>query len=467
MIVASLLAALASLSLAVTPTVGRVRPDDLVDKPPDPMAKPLTGYGWKSKNDLRFVWWLPKDYDPASPRNLTVICHGTGLDYRWGYWNNKPGIFRPNDIVVSVDGPTPDGESRLFTDDKGSVDAFSAFLTEMTRTFAVDRVFLYGHSQGGFFVVFFAGEHPEQVAGVVAHASGAWNWSKLNGPVQDVAVAFMHGSSDPVVPYIQSPGSRDAYAKAGFDLLHLRRLDRYNHWPNAVRATETLNWCQGMTAKSPEEALACALDILSVKKPDEYQWTTTVGFAGARDVLRRLEKKGPRPFAEVPEAVAKEAAEWVKKIEDAGAEQVAALKRELKNKKNLKLGDGPWLGRLVPMREDYRGVESVEAFLQEINYDTLAKTHDKAGAAIRNAWYQEKDPKDIYEAIVENLGKGFLYDGYPVEMAEKMKEWNKSAKKLKIPAIPQKKFADFEAWEKSWEDGLKAYAETWKTWKGP
>jgi hypothetical protein len=285
--------------------------------------------------------------------------------------------------------------------------------------------------------------------------------------VQDVAVAFMHGSSDPVVPYIQSPGSRDAYAKAGFKVLHLRRLDRYNHWPNAVRATETLDWCQGMTAKTPEEALACALDILRVKKADEYQWTTTVGFAGARDVLRRLEKKGPRPFEEVSESVAKEAAEWVKKIDGAGAEQVAALKSELKGKKHLKLGDGPWLGRLVPMREDYRGVESVEACLQEIGYDALAKSHEKAGAAIRNAWYQEKDPKEIYEAIVDNLGKGFLYDGYPVELSEKMKEWNQSAKKLKIGAIPQKKYADFEAWEKSWEDGLKAYAETWKTWKGP
>jgi predicted esterase len=458
MIVASLLAAFASLS---------VRPDEPEAKPPDAMAKPLTAYAWKSKNDLRFIWWLPKDYDPNSPRNLTVICHGTGLDFHWGYWNNKPGIFRPNDIVVSVDGPTPDHDSRLFTDDKACIDAFSAFLTEMTRSFSVDRVFLYGHSQGGFFVVFFAGEHPDQVAGVVAHASGAWNWSKMNGAVQKVAIAFMHGSSDPVVPYFQSPGSRDAYVKAGFDLVHLRRLDRYNHWPNAVRATETLNWCQGMTAKTPEEALACALDILRAKKSDEYQWTTVVGFAGARDVLRRLEKKGPRPFEEVPEAVAKEAAEWIAKIDAAGAEQAAALKAELKGRKNLKLDEAPWLGRIVPMREDYRGVESVEACLQELGYDALAKAHEKPGLAVRNAWYQEKDPKKIYEAIVENIGKGFLYDGYPPELAEKMKEWNDSAKKLKIPAGAQKKYADFEAWQAGWKAGLEAYAKTWKTWKGP
>jgi predicted esterase len=441
--------------------------EDLPDKPPDAMAKPLQAYAWKSKNELRFVWWLPKDYDPEHPRNLTVICHGTGLDFRWGYWNNKPGIFRPNDIVVSVDGPTPDRDTRLFMDSKSDVEAFSAFLKEMRGAFAVDRIFLYGHSQGGFFVVHFAGEHPDQIEGVVAHASGAWLSSKTRGDVQKRAIAFLHGSSDPVVPYVQSPGSRDAYVKAGFDLVHLRRLDRYNHWPNAVRVTETLNWCQGMTAKTPEEALGCAVEILKVKKPDEYQWTTTVGFAGARDVLRRIEKKGPRPFEDVPESVAKDAADLIEKIEAAGAEQVAELKKELKGKKSLKLGEGAWLGRLVPLREDYRGVDSVEAFLKEIGYDALEKSQEKAGNAIRNAWYQEKDPKKIYEAVVENIGKAFLFDGYPPELGVKMKEWDQSAKNLKISAASQKRYADFEMWEDAWKSGLKAYAETWKGWKGP
>jgi predicted esterase len=467
MIAASPIAALASLVLALASLSTPARLDDIEDKPPDGMAKPLKAYGWKSKNDLRFVWWLPKDYDPEKPRNMTVICHGTGLDFRWGYWNNRPGIFRPDDIVVSVDGPTPDRDSRLFMGEKKDADAFSAFLTEMRGAFAVDRVFLYGHSQGGFFVVYFAGEHPDQVAGVVAHASGAWNWSKTKGDVQKVAVAFMHGSSDPVVPYIQSPGSRDAYAKAGFDRLYLRRLDRYEHWPNAVRATESLNWCQGMTAKTPAEALACALDILRVKKPDEYQWTTIVGFAGARDVLRRIEKKGPAPFEDVPEDVAAQAAEWVKKIEDAGAEHVAAIKAELKGKKNLKLEEGAWIGRLVPMREDYRGVDSVEAYLQEIGFDALAKGQEKAGLAIRAAWDPDKDPKKSYEAMVDNIGKAFLFDGIPPGTADKMKEWNAAAKKLKISAIEQKKYADYETWQKGWEDGLKAYEETWKKWKGP
>ena len=69
--------------------------------------------------------------------------------------------------------------------------------------------------------------------------------------------------------------------------------------PARQRADEELNWCQGMTATTPDEALACARAILRPKASDEYQWETVVGFSGARDVLRRLVGGGPAPFPEV------------------------------------------------------------------------------------------------------------------------------------------------------------------------
>ena len=464
---ASVLTRSATIALALTRSASNALTlEDPPDRRPDATAKPLTAFSWKSKNDLRFVWWLPKDYDASKPRNLTVICHGTGLDYRWGFWNNKPGVFRPDDIVVSVDGPTPDGKSRLFLGQKHDADAIAAFLAEMRQLFAVDRIFLYGHSQGSFFVVFFAGEHPEQVAGVVAHASGAWLGSKMAGDVKHVPIAFMHGTSDPVVPYGQSPGARDAYLKAGLTLVHLRRLDRYSHWPNAVRANECLAWCQGMSAKSAEEALACAREILRPKPADEYQWTTIVGFSAARDVLRRIEKKGPAPFVDVPDEVAKKAAELAKKIDEAGKEQVDDVRKQVKSKADLQT-TGPWMGQLIPMREDYRGVESVEAFMKEIDFDAAQHAQDKVAESICNTWYQQKDPKKIYDAVVENIGKAILFDGYPAEFAKKMDEWNKDAKKLGLSVATTKKYAAFEAWKKGWDDGLKEYEAVWKNWKEP
>ena len=140
--------------------------EDPPEKAPTPRAKPLTVYRWKSKNDLRFTWATPKGYDGKTPRNLTVICHGTGLDYRWGHWNNKPEVFRPDDIVVSVDGPSPGANStRLFLGKSQDAKAMHAFLGELRQEFKIDRIFLYGHSQGGFFVVYYAGEYPGIGAG--------------------------------------------------------------------------------------------------------------------------------------------------------------------------------------------------------------------------------------------------------------------------------------------------------------
>jgi predicted esterase len=444
-----------------------LRGDEPERRAPEASVPALKPFAWTSKNGLRFIWWLPKDYDAKAPRNMTVILHGTGLDYRWGLWNNKPGVIRPRDIIVSVDGPSPDGATRLFLGEKKDADAFDAFLSEMRASFAIDRIFLYGHSQGGFFTVYFAGEHPDHVAGVVAHASGAWNWSKMTKDVQKVAIAFMHGSADPVVPYGQSPGSRDAYAKAGFPLLHMRRLAGYNHWPNAVRATEELDWCDGMTAKTPEDALAMALDILRNKSADEYSYQAPVGFSAARAVLRRIEGKGPAPFSGVDAKTTASAREWIDKIEAAGAQQVDALKKDVPKKKDVKLEHAPWIGHLIAMREDFRGVDSVEAYLHEIEYDAQVEAQHKGASAILDAWYRSKAAKATFTAVVENISKTYFFDGFPPDLPAKMKEWKDGAQKLGITPDVVKKYADFEAWSKSRDEGEKRYESLWKQWKGP
>jgi hypothetical protein len=222
-----------------------------------------------------------------------------------------------------------------------------------------------------------------------------------------------------------------------------------------------------MTASKPAEALACALELLRAKPADIQDRETKVGFSGARDVLRRLEKKGEAPFADVPEDVAASAAEWIRKVEDAGAQHVAAIRAVLKGKKTPKLDGTAWLGHLVPLREDFRGVDSVEAFVKETGFDAQAQAHAKAAAAMLAAWTKEKEPKKRYEAVVDGIGKAYLYDGYPVDLDEKMREWNGDAKKFSLSTLAVKKYADFDAWERGWKDGLQAYVDLCKEWKGP
>jgi pimeloyl-ACP methyl ester carboxylesterase len=462
----AVLALAASLGLSAV-AAAQTKLDEPAGKPPDASAAPLTAFAWKSLKGLRFVWWLPKDYDPQAPRNVTVILHGVRLDYRWGFWNHRPGTFRPDDVVLSVDGPTPDGENRLFSKDPKDFDAFASFLAEMRRTFAVDRIFLYGYGQGGLFALNFAGDHSDLVAGVVAHGTGDWNGFSPGVDPRKVAIAFLHGTADGDCAYGQILERRDAYAKLGCPLLLLRRLDRCGHEPNPARAAETLAWCQGMTASKPAEALSCALELLRTKPVDIQDKETKVGFSGAREVLRRLEKKGPFAFTDVPDDVFSKAAEWIRKVEDSGAEHVGAVRAQWKVKRVPKLDVGAWLGHLVPFREDFRGVDCVEAFLKEIGYDALAQTHAKAAAPLLAAWTREKEPKKLYEMVVDVIGQAYLYDGFPTDFDEKVNEWNRNQRKLSLSITAVKKFPDFEAWEKSWKDGLAEYVALCKKWQGP
>ena len=456
--------------LTLAPGMGAAQ-KDLPGKPPTQSAPAHTAHGWKSQNDLRFVWWLPKDYDPQTPRNLTVVCHPARNDYRWGFWNFKPGVFRKDDVVVSVDGPSVDREDRLFSLDKKDGAAFDTFLSEMRRTFAVDRVFLYGWGEGGVFALQFASDHAASVAGVVAHAAGDWVGFQPATEARKVALVLLHGSIDASAPYAIALDRRGAYAKAGWPLLLLRRLDHAGHEPNPARAGEALAWCQGMTSTKPEEALACALEILRPPPRDPQDAETKVGFGGAREVLRRLEKKGPVPFAEVPDAVVAQAAEWAGKIEEVGSRHVAALRPMLKGNKipkpDPKLESLAWLGHLPPLRTDFRGVDSVEAYAKEIGYDALAASHDKAGQAFSDLWAREKEPKKLFAAAVDAVGKAYLYDGFPADLVEQMQEWKKDAGKHGIPQSAEKRYEEFEIWQRGSAEGNKAYLAICQEWKGP
>lgn len=443
-----------------------VAPDDPPVRVPGPDAPPSKVFMSTAKaGELRYTWVLPEEYDGKRACNLTVILHGTGLDFRWGHWNNKPGIFRPDDVVVSVDGTSPDGKARLFLGEPKDAALFAQFLEELRATFAVDRIFLYGHSQGGFFVPYFMGEHPEAVAGGVAHASGAWSWSKMPKDMKRVALVFMHGSSDPVVPYLQSPGSRDVYVEKGFALTHLRRLANYNHWPNAVRATEELDWCEGMTSTDAQEALDCALSMLRVKPSDEYQWGTVVDFSGARQVLLRLTGKGTNPIDAVPDAIAKDAGQWLERIDEHAREHVQALK-PLLPRKGFELDGKPWLGHLLPLREDFRGVEPVEALISEIGFDKAVEAHAKAARPLFTAWYtKDRKDADYASAVLESLGDCFLVDGLPSNMREQMETWRKD--KVDVGAKLGKRWSDWDDHVQGLDDGWKQYQAIWKRWKGP
>ena len=189
---------------------------DVPEKEPSPRVRGKV-QKWTSKQGIAYHYRLPEKYDPEAGANLTVILHGSNLDHRWGFANHPYKTFRPDDIVVSPDGTTSNGNGG-FNSLGNPADAkrFHVFLEELKSALVVKRTFLYGHSQGSFFAFYYAGEYPEDVDGVVGHASGVWTQTRLGKKGHHQAVVLMHGTQDPVVPYLQSAGSLTAFRDARY-----------------------------------------------------------------------------------------------------------------------------------------------------------------------------------------------------------------------------------------------------------
>jgi predicted esterase len=453
--------------LAVLLLCGRAAAEDPPRLEPTLDAAPNKAWAWTSAGGLRYTWVLPAGIAQGEKRDLVVICHGTGLDYRWGAANCKPGEFRASDFVVSVDGPSKGPEdSRLFMGREEDAAAFASFLGEMQKAFPVRRVFLYGHSQGGFFVVYFAGENGDMVDGVVAHASGAWNWSKVDEATMDVPIVFMHGTGDPVVPYEQSLGSRDHYTSVGHGMTALRRMPRYNHWPNAVRASECIDWCIGIQTTDPPEAFGAAEALLRVKPADEYSYRCPVWFSGAAAILGRFRGRGENPFQEGQTGgVEAEAIALLNRVEAEGAGHVELLKTQITSRDDLKLDGRPWLGHLISLREDFRGVEPVEAFYRELGYDELAAKHTETSGRITREWYRQASDRGIFETAVRVLPDCFLAEGLPPELVEFIPKAFAQAQALNVSPDSIKRYRNFVMWKAGWDEGLKEYESLWSKWE--
>jgi predicted esterase len=446
-------------------------------KPGSPDAAPLTVYQWtaqagaEDENDgLRFTWALPKDFKRGQSYDLVVICHGTGLDYRWGHANMKPSAFRPGNIVVSVDGTSEaDDGTRVFLGERRDAIDFRDFVLEMSRSFPVDRIFLYGHSQGSFFVLYVAGQFPGLTEGVVAHASGAWTNTQLKGGIQSVPIAFMHGTADPVIPYAQSVGARDAFRDAGHESLLVRRLNGYNHWPNAVRASECIDWCAGMSTTRAETALAAAEALLAPKPKDEYGFECPPPFGGAYQVLKRVTLETEHHVEDADDEQRAKAKSMLERVDALAAKHVEALKKDVKSAGDLVLGlgegEGAWLGHLLAVREDFRGIPAVEAYLTEIGYDEAAAAQNEAAGKLAEVWFSSRPDKNKFEVACNTLGECFLLDTLPGDMPARMTEMRAKAAEMQISEEFIENYGVVELWIAARKNGYQRYVELCKDWK--
>lgn len=159
--------------------------------------------------------YVPASYDGSKPAPLLVLLHGYGASgaLQELYFTLQPHAEERGFLYAVPDGTVDAGGKKFWnaTDaccgfGQGTVDDsayLSGVIDEIKSKFNVDgkRVYLVGHSNGGFMSYRMACDHADQIAAIVSLAGATYADDTKCTPTEPVAVLQIHGTADDTVLY--------------------------------------------------------------------------------------------------------------------------------------------------------------------------------------------------------------------------------------------------------------------------
>ncbi|MDH3590251.1 MAG: hypothetical protein OER88_00115 [Planctomycetota bacterium] len=362
---------------------GTTLAQELVPPKAKPSADLALGKTYEGVSKSKRPYWfrLPKKIDKAAAPDLIFLLHGTGMSYKWGFYNYgvHNGHFRKDDIVVSPEGENP---NRGFVQDKADREEVAGLIKLFRKTYPVRNVYLYGHSQGAFFCYYFAGERPQMIDGIVAHAGNFFKAKTAKAARDKVAIGILHGKADAVVTVECAFRTDHVYRGAGYKKVKLWAVDglteKSGHWPLPFHVQRMLAWCDLVSLKTPAEGVALVESEAGREKPE---W----GMVARAAVRARA--LGAEGMDAVMEAAQASAAELVKADTSSY---------------------GAWCVHLQLAQEAFAGLPEWEAAIKPLR--SLIKKHTKAVEqglkAIR------KGNKKSFAGGLKAMEKGYAGKGY-------------------------------------------------------
>jgi len=172
--------------------------------------------------------YVPLSYDGQSARPMVVLLHGVLGDERYYFsYLFDPAIVkgeaeRRGYILASVNGRgRTSGYQGVAVDDSFEV------IKAVTQVYKIDasRIYLTGHSMGGFGTWMVAASKPEVFAAIAPLSSGApaqgAALSAMLAKLKALPVLIVHGARDGIVPPERSRLSSEAAQKAGLKVSYL------------------------------------------------------------------------------------------------------------------------------------------------------------------------------------------------------------------------------------------------------
>jgi predicted esterase len=421
------------LGSTVLPAGRALAGDEPPEKPPGPGS---TGklYSAKAENGLAYHYFLPKSYDPAKGITMTLILHGSNGSRWWGFNMHAAGEFRPDDFVVSPDGTTSNGQGGFNSLQRSEdLQRFHEFVLEMKKLVKVNATFIYGLSQGSFFAHYYAGQHGDEVDGIVAHGSGLWIGSGLAKKNHHQAIAVMHGRGDPVYPYGGGVAAYQGYVELKYPTLKFRTLEIDLHWAPWGHQAQQLAWCEAMTTSDPERLLASFDWMEQVKDSDGWFLDPVAAYQIARRVTG---------MDGVDDSVKAKAKKRMEEIEAIAGKHVAGIEGSFKSTRGKLLPSATWIAHARFFLRDWQGVPAADAFAKE--WQKTIKAHADAAKDAWTDYYAELKQGDNAKAMaaaIRGIEKGGLhYWCADPEMLANLAAWRKDPQGAKIPPALLKQY---------------------------
>ncbi|MGA9772578.1 MAG: hypothetical protein WBV94_26345 [Blastocatellia bacterium] len=176
--------------------------------------------------------YVPKSYDGASARPMVLMLHGALGNERY-YFSNlfdpdlvKGEAERRGYILAGVNG-----RSRLPSYSGPSQEDSFEVINSVTRDYKIDpaKIYLTGHSMGGFGTWLIASSKPELFAAIAPMSSGTpVRGNELNAlleKVKAIPALIVHGARDGIAPPELSRTAAEAAKKAGMKVTLLEVPD--------------------------------------------------------------------------------------------------------------------------------------------------------------------------------------------------------------------------------------------------
>jgi polyhydroxybutyrate depolymerase len=192
--------------------------------------------------------FVPKGYVEGIARPLVVLLHGYGASgaAQEGYFQIEPVAEAETFFYAKPDGTPDNGSSNYWNatdaccdlDDSGGPDDVTylrALIDDVAARYTIDpkRIYLVGHSNGGFMSHRMACDAADRIAAIVSLAGAVWDDPNLCMPSVPVSMAQVHGTDDSVIQY----GGGSVFGQATYPAA----METFTTWAGIGNCTGTQN----------------------------------------------------------------------------------------------------------------------------------------------------------------------------------------------------------------------------------